>query len=241
MGSGSYGGGGGGGGGWAGGGGGGGYTFKGGEVVTRAASARAIETAAFETLCKLPKEYFQKQFGSPLIEEAYKKLFDLSVQIFVNHDWAGVARRYGVDDGPGCLVRWVEAVVTESEQAEPDVRVRETALGCLEDFLVVALNYDIDVFYSGTASEVMAKIDEKVFKSTSGYFLGHLIWRILERERNATPEAVEFQIKEVAQKTADRIIADFEAKYYAKDQVTHQQLFSVIRSHPDWFRKLVCP
>lgn len=239
MGSGSYGGGGGGGGGWAGGG--GGYTFKGGEVVTKAASAKKIEAAAFETLCKLPKEYLLKQFGSPLIEEAYKKLFDLSLQIFVNHDWAGVSSRYGVDDGPGCLVRWVEAVVAESAHAEPDVRVRETALSCLEDFLIVALNYDIDVFYSGTADEVMAKIDEKVFKSTSGYFLGHLIWRILERERNATPESVEFQIKEVAQKTADKIIADFEGKYHGKDQVTHQQLFSIIRSQSDWFRKLICP
>jgi hypothetical protein len=239
MGSGSYGGGGGGGGGWSGGG--GGYSFSGGAVVTKGVSTQKVQTVAFETLCKLPKDYLRKQFGSPLVESVYEQLFELTVHVHLNRTWKGVAERYGVDDGPGCLLRWVEAVMAKFEHLEPNVKVRETALSCLEDFLITALGHDIDAFFAGTGDVVMAKLDEKIFKSTAGYFLGLMIWRILEREREATPEAVEVQLKEIAQQKADHIVANFEREYYAKDQVTRRQLFTVIRNNPDWFRKQVCP
>jgi hypothetical protein len=240
MGTGSFGGGGGGGGGAAVGAGTGGYRFEGGKVVGSGPSEGEIETTAGGVLVRLSKsnkKFLMAQFGSPMVREIYEKLFELSVHAFQNRSWDAIAERYGVPDGPGCLQRWVKAVVSIAAKDEPDGRIRATAQSCIESFLFDALNNNVTIYLKGTSAEVFAKMQNQVFERTSGYFLGHLIYQVLAREQEIIRQNAELQLRRVAFRRGDRVVAAFDKEFHVKHQVTYRQLFQVIAQNPDWFQK----
>ncbi len=239
MGSGSFGGGGGGGSGGGGRSGGGGYRFKDGKAVSGGASASKVEKEVQRIRGKLPKDYALKMFCSPLIQAVYAHLFELSVHIFQNRSWKTVTERFGVPSGPGCMLQWVNAVLAQSEGQESNSKVRDTARIALENFVVAALGNDSDLYIYGTAEQILNALDKKVFDSTSGYFLGFLLHRVIERELEAMTENTEQQIAGVTQQLADKIVHSFESKFWAKDQTTHRDLFRVVQENPDWFWNLL--
>jgi hypothetical protein len=126
-------------------------------------------------------------------------------------------------------------VIARFQKEEPNKKAREIARFCLEDFLMFALENDYKMFLSGSSKDVIGKLRRKVFDSTSGYFLGFMIRRIVERQREKLTESREKHLREAAQKKADRIVKSFENKFRVKDQITHRDLFRVICENPDWF------
>lgn len=236
MGTGSFGGGGGGGGG-----GGsqlsGGYHSENGRLVPTTAPRDRVEKDVRKVFSKLPKEYLLQFFASPMVNEAYGRLFDLSFQVFVNHSWTNIAERYGITGKAGCLSDWGNAVIAETQTLDSNQKVRETVQVCLEDFLLRALDNDLDLFLHGSSDDIMSHLNQKVFNSTSGHFLGTLIWRVLERQSERLPENAETQLREVAQIIADRSIRQFEGKFRsdAANRIGYQQLFNVVSDNAEWF------
>jgi len=241
MGSGSFGGGGGGGGGGSSGGGGGGggmrgYSFHGGRGETAASSETKARRTVRDTFAKLSrdsKNYLAGQFCSPMVRRVFEQLFLLPSPVFRDQRWELVARQMGTGSGPGCLHEWVEKVVAEAAGEEPNPKVRETARMCLEDFLITSLDDDIDVYLSGDGQAVVKKLKEDVFKSTSGYFLGALVWRVLEREVETLPQDSEIQLRRASQVVADHLVREFESKFKT-GQITHRQIFRVFQENPEW-------
>ena len=238
MGSGSYGGGGGGGGGTGGTGGnaaGPGYRFKAGKLFSRKKARSTLEKEVHQTIRKLPKEYLMNYFASSLLRGVYEQLFQLSVEIFQNKSWKGVAKNYGVGSGEGCLTDWVDAVVKTFQTSEPNQKVRETVRICLEDFLTRALGNDPDLLLYGSSADVLKKLDQKTFNSTSAFFLGNVIWRLIERERESEPTEVEHNLWGVAEDKANQIVDSFSRKFRGKEQTTYRDLFKIIQQNNDWF------
>jgi hypothetical protein len=244
MGSGSYGGGGGGGsgsGGSGGGGGGGesqrGYKFKDQELVSQAQSAGAIAASIaqiFGSLSRDAKSYEIKQFCSPLIVNVFEALFRFPIAM-QDRSWKIAGDLFNVDDRPGCLVRWVDKLIASIP--EPDRRIRETARVCLEDFLVTALRNDTDLYFQGSGAQIISALDPNVFKRTANRFLGWLIFRVLERERERVPAVKEAALRQAGQNLADSVVGAFEQKFHGKNQVTYRQLFRVFSENSDWLRE----
>jgi hypothetical protein len=194
-----------------------------------------IDKAIGEILGTSPREYLEKQFCNPILRSVYEQLFRLSVEIFQNKSWDGVSKYYGVPDGPGCLMRWSNAVIDRCRKDEPNRKAQEIARICLDDFLILALDKDYDLFISGSSKQILSKLNQKVFGSTSGYFLGLLIWRIMERERERLPASTEIRLREASQVRADRIINKFTRDFKDKEQTTYRDLFRVICENLSWF------
>jgi hypothetical protein len=261
MGSGSYGGGGGGGGGGSGAGGGSsgsggggsssgaggrngnraivkmrGYSFRSGRPTSAevsAAKARDAVRSAFAKLSRDARKYVLAQFCSPMVRRVFEQVFLLAAPVFQDRRWDLVADHFNVGRGRGCLREWVEHVIGEAAAEEPSLKVRETIRMCLEDFLVTALGNDIDTYLSGDGNAVVQRLDKKVFDSASGYFLGALIWRVLEREIERLPETSEAQLRNASQRLADQIVGEFEHKFKS-GQVTHRQIFRVLQDNQEW-------
>jgi hypothetical protein len=224
-------------GGGGGGGGGGGPALRGPEILKAPPPIDELRGLIQQILGGLNRDYLTAQFCSPLIRAVYEEIFRLSVEAFQNHTWKGLARDYGVSDGPGCLAEWVQEVLRRHNAEEPNEKVREVASVCLEDFVMKALGDNPDLYLSASAEEVLATLDRKVFESTSGHFLGTLIWRVVEREGERLPPAFETRVSEGATQIADRIVKSFEENFYAKDQVTHRDLLRIVSENFSWFLK----
>jgi len=226
------------GGGGGGGGSGGGFArLGGGSLLAAPPSVDELRDHMASALAGVNRSYLEAQFCSPLLRAVFEELFRLSVEVFQNHSWEGVARDFGISDGPGCLAEWVAAVLARHGAEETNEKIRQVALICLEDFAIKALGDDPDLYLSAPAPEVLARLDRKVFDSTSAHFLATLIWRILEREDEALPAALETRVSEVATQVADRVVAGFEAKFYGKGQTTHRDFFRIACENFPWFLK----
>lgn len=241
MGSGSYGG---GGGGTAYGGGGGGfggglrgYRFNGRLPVLTSGSDKKTFNAAkrcFRKLSQNSRPYLLHQFCSPMLRDIFEQVLLIPAPVVRGGSWDFMRERYGVANGRGCLREWAEVIANNSEGKEPLSKVRETARICVEDFLVKAVGDDIDIYMNGDSSTVLASLRAEVFDRASNYFLGALIWRLLEREAESLPLEDEAEVRNVAQKIADGIVDSFEHKFYAKNQVTHRDIFRIFSEKPDW-------
>lgn len=222
------------------GGGSGGYCFKDGNYVPAVAKPATVKREVQKTLRRLSKYshgYLDGQFGSPLVRSIYEEVFSFRRSTYSEDPCGALAEEYGIQDGPGFLLRWVDALMEKYQDLESDIKVQGTARTCLEDFLVKALGDNLDLYLTGTCSETLARLDPKIFRSTSGYFLGNLVWRVLERECERQQPEVEVQIRRESQVLADRVIASFEERFLRKGSTGYRDLFRVIQENPDWFRK----
>lgn len=233
MGSGSFGGGGGG----LGFSGGGGYRFEKGKITGVAQAQTQVQAEVKQILSKLSKEYLHHYFSSPMLRSIYEQLFILSVHVFQNQTWQGVKDEYGVDDGPGCLSQWVDALILKGEEQEPNQKVSETVRMCLDDFLIRALNNDLDMYLNGTGDQIIQNMKQEVFNNISGHFLSGLVWRVLQRDKERLNTESEAQLQDAAHTIAGRIIGSYERKFYAKKQNTWRDLFKVIDQNKEWFVK----
>lgn len=237
MGSGTFGGGGGGGGAW----GGGGaptisvpqITFRGGRPIAGGGGAGGAVRDALRKQLQFGDVLATRTFCSPLTDAVYRAIFDVNVVSVLNRDWRPIEKKYGVGPGPGCLVALSIAIVDRAAGNEPDKRVIEYVRGALDEFFITALRNDMNTFLHGDAEAVFARLDPKVFVSTSAYFLGGLLLQMVLKtiERSAS----QAELKAAAMNVADRVIDAFKATFLHKDGVLYNDFYQVACKNQPWF------
>jgi hypothetical protein len=233
------------------------YRFDGATLVSPVMSQDDIRKKVRSKLRSLSKDYVKKQFGSPLVRAVYEELFVFSRCAFsttskekvqsqqldlansdemVSASCAALCAEYKIDSGRGFLTNWKEMIRTKYEQSEFDQTVWGNVNLCLEDFLLKAVGDDLNLYHYGTCAQVIRGLRQNIFKSTSGYFLGQLIWRVLDRQYPRQDPGIALQLRRASQEVADRVIESFEMRFKGKG-VGYRDLFGIIQSHPDWFRE----
>jgi hypothetical protein len=241
MGSGSGGGGGGGSGGARAGGGEGygGYRVSGGRLIVQNADAEEKAEAVRRVLTKLPREYLLEQFVDSSAREVYRELSLINVDLCANKSWDGIARRLGVEGGPGCLTRLTAALMRRPETADQNKKSRAFVRMALENLLLRAMGDDSKRLVSANAEQVIATVDPEVFKRLAGLFFGDLLYEVVRGEERSLPPQVKAGLRPVVQARADRVVSDFETRFRGKSldqikQVSYRNLFDVMAAQKDW-------
>lgn len=217
--------------------GGGGEGAGGGGGGAGGAAGQAQDTLrnALKKQLQFGNPYVTRQFCSPLTDAVYRTLFDLSVIFFINRDWTPIEKKFGVGPGPGCLNALARVIVERAAVNEPDKRVRQVVQLVLDDFFVRALRGDLSTYIGGNAEAVFARLDPKVFKSTSGYFLGFLLLEMIRKAVERPSSELGDGLREVAQKVADDVVEAFRRTYFQENVVLYNDLFKVACENRDWF------
>jgi hypothetical protein len=241
MGSGSGGGGGGGSGGATAGGGQGygGYKVSSGRLIVQDVDAEDKAEAVRRVLTKLPKEYLLEQFVDSSAREVYRELSLINVDLCTNRSWNGIAKRLGVEGGPGCLTGLSAALMRALETPDQNKKSRAFVRMALENFLLRAIHDDSKRLVSATAEQVITMIDPGVFERLAGLFLGDLLYEVVRGEERSLPPQVKAGLRPVVQARADRIVSDFERRFHGKPldqikQISYRNLFDVMAARKDW-------
>ncbi|HVI44504.1 MAG TPA: hypothetical protein VM802_06530 [Chitinophaga sp.] len=188
------------------------------------------------------KADFEEQVSNPLLSHVYKSLFALSGAAFLNKDLHNFFSAAAITEGPGCMKKWVEKVM------QRDLQVNESSKSLirmsLENFVLKALDNDIRAYFNGDAQMILGKLNQKVFKSTSGYFLGEVIKQLTQKQIAGIDKSGEGIVGMAAQKQADKIVGHFQRQFMGSmhpaangKQITYENLFDIIAYEKDWFKK----
>ena len=191
---------------------------------------------------KVPDKEFFSRFANPSINAAYKSIFQLKFEALERDQWDSIEKIFKVAPGPGCLRRWVDAVLEKSD-FENDQQRNFTKI-LLDSFLIRALNDNFDVFLRGDSTTVLKNLNRRTFESISGNFLGIMLNESLKGQIPGLGIGDAEIVRGVAFEKADRIIESFEHEYRHKAlgairQVTYENLFEVIANEKEWFMKKV--
>lgn len=185
---------------------------------------------------------FLNQFSSPILNHAYKALFDLSFDLFQRKSWDKIQEKYGIDAGAGCLRRWVTSVLDEHKEDTPDNR--KLAKIVLDSFLIKALKNNFDTYLEGDANTILKAANRKIFDSTSSNFLGLVLGQSLKGQIHGINVKNEDFIQTSATLQANKIIYHFEKQFKDKpyksvgiDQVSYHNLFDVFSQEKEWLKK----
>ncbi len=213
----------------------GGYYFKDGKPIFVSIDSATAKKEIRLLLCKIPKDYLEKLFTSPLVRSFYEELFSFSQCTYLKEPCKALATEFKIKEGLNFLIRWVGSIMDKYQKLELNAKFRDIAQICIADILMKALGDDLELYFSGTCAQVLAKIDRRIFKSTSGYFLGNMIWRMLERESERQQLNVRIQIQKESQILADRIIHSFEERFIKSREAHYRDFFCVIKQNFRWF------
>lgn len=191
------------------------------ELVRDTLATRNVAGFVFDVLTSAP------------VRECYEELFNLSVLLGQQRDWASIQDEYGVPDQPGCLNALADAVVARHSAGGTEIQ-RELASTAVLDVLVTAMRQDDDLFMEATAGEVFDKIDRSVFQSLSGHYLGSVLRHELEREVPPLLQAERQIVRQAAQERADYLIRSFEGRYRGQEQFTHKRLLAIAAEQRSW-------
>ena len=185
---------------------------------------------------------FISRFESPILQHAFKSLFDLSINVFQNKSWNGIEKKYNIPPGAGCLRQWVASVLDEVKNDSPGNRMMAKSI--MDSFLIKALRNNHTIFRNGTANEVMDKLQRKLFDSTTGYFFGYTLAYSIKGQIKGINVADEDMVQKACEKQGDKIIKSFENTFKDKPypaagiaQVTRENLFEIIAHEKEWFKK----
>jgi len=218
----------------------GGYSIRGGRILVKDVDATQKAQAVGAVLKKLRPEYLHEQFVASSARDVYRELSLLRIDLAMNRSWSGIAARFGVDDGAGCLPRLAAAFMRRFESLDGNSKSRAFVRLALENFLLRAVGDDAETFMTATGADVVSRLDAGVFDHLSGLFLGDLLYEVVRGEERALPPEVKSGLRSVVQERADRIIRAFEATFRGKklgdlDPVSYRDLFDVIAQKEDWF------
>lgn len=218
----------------------GGYRFIRGEdgekrIAGVTGEAEPIRVSIQRVLHGIPKTYLRKQFGSPLVGRIFRELCSFDQSMDPANPCESLASEYGIEVGQGFLVQWINRLMDAFQHEELNSKMRATARMTAEDFLISALGDDLELYVLGTCQETVPRLDRRIFDRTSEYFLGHMIWRVIEREYERQPVDVQERMKEECRGLAERIVEDFEGRFVEAGEATDCDLFDVIQEQMDWF------
>lgn len=148
-----------------------------------------------------------------------------------------LAKQHNISASSGFLFRLVTALMDKHKGLISSIKAQEMARECIEDFLIRALDNNLELYLYGTCEQVLEKLNRQLFNDTSRYFLGNMIWRVLEREFERHPPEVQTQIQKESQNLADQVIRSFERKFIGRENIHYRDLFRIIHKDIDWFRE----
>jgi GGDEF domain-containing protein len=178
-------------------------------------------------------------FGDSLLCSAYESLFEISVELVQNKSWKNIEQKYGVEGNEGCLVKLANAILEKVSAEQVDPKVRQVCRIALENFLILSVGDDPSVYLKATAQEIINKIDAKIFRSTSSYFLREVIYELVKREESAIPDQIRNDLYELSRYRADDIVSKFENRFKKSGNVSFRSLFRFINDNSDWFVPLL--
>jgi hypothetical protein len=195
---------------------------------------------------KLQRSYLIERFSNQALRGVTDEVFKrFRIEVLENREWKTISERLKVDDGPGCLLRYVNAFVMGSAfPGGASESQRSFARQCLEDLFIRALGNDIDLYRTGTAEQVLAAIDGRVFDQALTHMISSALNQMAERTAKRLPRGARTKMREVTEEQARDLCDRFRTKYHGKKvgtipQVTMPDLFHVL-SDPaaaDWFIK----
>jgi hypothetical protein len=214
--------------------------MKGGRLIVNNTDAQTKAAGVRRVLQKLKPEYVHEQFVQSAAGEVYRELSLLDVDLRVNHSWHGIAQRFGIDGGRGCLTKLVSAIMQGLQTPDQNRKSRAFVRMALENFLLRAIGDSPQRLTTATAAEALAALDANVFEHQAGLFLGDFLYEVLRGEEGALPPEVKEGLRPVVQQRADTVVAAFSARYRGKPlgaipQISYRNLFDVIASQQDWF------
>lgn len=179
------------------------YTFAPDGVSSTVDSDRLDFDVRHILASRVRREYFRRQLCSATLEVSFKLGIELC------EDTCAVAERFEVPDGPGVLPAVVEAVAAEGRAVEPDQRLRDVARNVLEDFLMLAVGDDLDVYLTGDCRQVQAALRDEIAEQAPAQYLGRLLWRLLEREIERLPEDRTERLIELTSQIANELLSAY--------------------------------
>jgi hypothetical protein len=229
----------GGGGGGSGGGGAGSVTLKGGALTSTDPGKQKAWEAIQGVFSKLSQDYLGFITGEPGVIAAYEALFRLHVFLLQEKSWTKVEERFGVDGGPGCLVRLAGALIADVGPHAVNPILQAPLKASLLDFFQRVVRDDPVIRNRGDAQQVIANIDAAVFGRTSNLFLGAYIFESLRQEGKNLSSAARKHLQEFAAAKANQVITSFEGAFKDKlwrdvPQVSYSHLLRIMGAEPDW-------
>jgi hypothetical protein len=214
-------------------------TLRGG-VLTSADPGRV---AAFDAIAnvysKLSHGYLSFLVGDPGVAKAYEALFRLGVALLQDQSWESIQREFGVDDGPGCLMRLAAALAAGSGNDAVSPALQAPVKAAILDFLVRVVGDDFAIRNRGGAAEVLAAARKDAFTRTANLFLGSYLSETLRLEEKNLNRAARVHLNDFAMAQADRIVDEFAGKFRHqpwKDihQVSYPHMIRVLGGEMDW-------
>jgi hypothetical protein len=226
------------GGGGAGGGGAGYNAVQGGQLVAVDPGLAQDWAAVHGVWSKLTREWIAFTLGQDGVQAAYSALFRLRILLVEGRSWEGVVRDFGVDEGPGCLVRLVDRLV-DIEGRAPHEKLKAPLKAALLDFAQRLVGDDPVVLDAGDARQVMAALDPQVFELTSNQFLSAYIHENLRIEGKNLSRTARAHFLDYATAKANQVVAAFDRKYRGKPwgdipQASFPHMMRILAKDADW-------
>jgi hypothetical protein len=220
------------------------WVGRGGGVRQRDPSRKQVDDALSELYAKLHGRYLAERLCSPALKATAGEVFrHFRVEVLLNRSWDSITERFGIDGGPGCLLRYVNEFALRGEiEGSPSEAQRSFARQCLEDLFIRALGNNINLYLTGTADAVLAAMDSRVFDDALTAFVGSGLRQLAERTANRLPRGAREALREVTDLHARRLCDRFRARYSGRpfgdlSQVAMTDMFQVLAdpAAADWF------
>jgi hypothetical protein len=220
------------------------WVGRGGSVRQRDPSRKQVNDALSDLYAKLHGRYLAERFCSTALRAATDEVFlHFRVEVLLNRSWDSITDRFGIDGGAGCLLRYVNEFALRGEiEGLPSEAQRSFARQCLEDLFIRSLGNNINLYLTGTADEVLAAMDSRVFDDALTEFIGSGLRQLAERTANRLPRGAREAVREVTELHARRLCDRFRARYVGRpigalSQVAMADMFRVLTDPTvaEWF------
>lgn len=195
----------------------------------------------------LDKGYLSFTLTDPGVQEAYEALFNLHTRLALDRSWDGVARMYGVDDRPGCMMRLIDQLAP-TQSVHPSLQAPLKA--ALQDFMLRVVGDDAIVLHQGNGAQISAALAPEAFQRTSNDFLASYLAETLRLEGRNLSRTARQHLHDYAAAKSDQIVASFEKRFHGKPlgptpQASYRHLLRAMAEDQTWMatqlRKKVTP
>ena len=206
-----------------------------------------VEEAFNKVYSKMRGRLLLSHLVGPPMRDAAAALFKFRIEVVTNRTWGRVVEAFGITPEEGCLFRLVNRLgEVIGDDSATGASERALARQCIEDFFVAALGNDLDTLMSGTADEVLRKLDLAAFDDVLTKLLTSGLEQLPAKSSVRLPPGAKRLLHAVAADRAIKLCDQFRSRYVGK---AHGQIPQVGMSHmldvlqdakpQQWFRKAV--